>query len=276
MSKIELMKGNCLEMMKSLPDNGISLTVTSPPYDNLRTYKSSLEWSSNVWEGVLKELYRLTAEGGVVVWVVGDSSIGGGESGSSFKQALYAMSCGFTLNDTMIYEKPNRRPRQYRANRYEQCFEYMFVFVKGTKSKVFNLLNEPCINAGKSINFTSRDATKDNNFTSGDVISTRKSVEVGAEKRKGNIWMYSNTGSKDHPAVFPEKLAEDHILSWSNEGDVVFDPFMGSGTTGKMAVLHSRNFIGIEKVDNYFNIAEKRIREALDNKEKNDEPLQKL
>ena len=273
MSKIELMKGDCLEMMKSLPDNGISLTVTSPPYDNLRTYKSSLEWSSNVWEGVLKELYRLTAEGGVVVWVVGDSSIGGGESGSSFKQALYAMSCGFTLNDTMIYEKPNRRPRQYRANRYEQCFEYMFVFVKGTKSKVFNPLTEPCINAGKSINFTSRDATKDNNFTSGDVISTRKSVEVGAEKRKGNIWMYSNTGSKDHPAVFPEKLAEDHILSWSNEGDVVFDPFMGSGTTGKMAVVHSRNFIGIEKVDNYFNIAEKRIQDALDTKEKNDEPL---
>ena len=266
MSKIELMKGDCLELMKSLPDNGISLTVTSPPYDNLRTYKSSLEWSSNVWEGVLKELYRITVEGGVVVWVVGDSSIGGGESGSSFKQALYAMSCGFTLNDTMIYEKPNRRPRQYRANRYEQCFEYMFVFVKGTKSKVFNPLTEPCINAGKYINFTSRDATKDNNFTSGDVISTRKSIEVGAEKRKGNVWMYSNVGSKDHPAVFPEKLAEDHILSWSNEGDVVFDPFMGSGTTGKMAVLLSRNFIGIEKVDNYFNIAEKRINETLGNK----------
>ena len=136
-------------------------------------------------------------------------------------------------------------------------------FVKGTKSKVFNPLTEPCINAGKSINFTSRDATKDNNFTSGDVISTRKSVEISAEKRKGNVWMYSNVGSKDHPAVFPEKLAEDHILSWSNEGDVVFDPFMGSGTTGKIALLNNRKFIGIEKVEEYFDTSVRRISEAI-------------
>ena len=126
-----LLFGDCLERMKEIPDGSVNLTVTSPPYDNLRTYKDSLVWNEHIWKDVLRELYRTTKDGGVLVWVVGDSSIGGGETGTSFKQALYAMECGFTLNDTMIYQKPNRRPRQYRAQRYEQCFEYMFVFLKG-------------------------------------------------------------------------------------------------------------------------------------------------
>ena len=262
-SEYSLLFGDCLERMKEIPDGSIDLTVTSPPYDNLRTYKDSLVWNEGVWRDVLRELYRTTKDGGVLVWVVGDSSIGGGETGTSFKQALYAMECGFTLNDTMIYQKPNRRPRQYRAQRYEQCFEYMFVFFKGKRTSVFNEITELCSNAGKQVNFTSRDADSSNRFTSGDKLSGNKSVVVKDRKRKGNVWMYSNSGNKSHPAVFPEELAEDHIISWSNENDNVFDPFMGSGTTGKMALLNNRKFIGIEKVDEYFSIAKDRIEKVL-------------
>ena len=263
-NEYSLLFGDCLERMKEIPDGSVDLTVTSPPYDNLRTYAGTLEWNFDIFKQVANELYRVTKDGGAVVWVVGDSSIGGGESGTSFKQALFAIECGFTLNDTMIYQKPNRRPRQYRANRYEQCFEYMFVFVKGSKSKTFNQITEKCLNAGKTINFTSRDATKDNNFTSGDEISTKKVVEVSQEKRKGNVWCYSNSGNSEHPAVFPEQLANDHIISWSNENDIVFDPFMGSGTTGKMAILNNRKFIGIEKVPEYFDIGVNRMQESID------------
>ena len=256
-----LMFGDCLERMKEIPDGSVDLTVTSPPYDNLRTYKDSLVWNEGIWKCILRELYRTTKDGGVLVWVVGDSSIGGGETGTSFKQALYAMECGFTLNDTMIYQKPNRRPRQYRAQRYEQCFEYMFVFFKGKRVSTFNEITELCSNAGKQVNFTSRDADISNGFTSGDKLSGSKTVVVKDRKRKGNVWMYSNSGNKLHPAVFPEELAEDHILSWSNKSDVVFDPFMGSGTTGKMAIMNGRNFIGIEKVSEYFDISVNRMKE---------------
>ena len=247
---------NCLDTMAKMEDNLIDLTVTSPPYDNLRKYKGYCF----DFESVAKELYRVTKKGGVVVWVVGDSSIGGGESGTSFKQALFFMDCGFKLNDTMIYKKPNRRPRQYRANRYEQTFEYMFVFVKGVKSNTLNPIMEKCIYAGKSVKFTSRDATIENNFTAGGEMSTSKQVVVKDEKKKGNVWEYANNSSGiDHPAIFPEQLANDHIISWSNEGDLVYDCFTGSGTTTKMAKLNNRNYIGSEISEEYCNIANERL-----------------
>ena len=250
---------NCLETMAKMPDNFIDLTVTSPPYDDLRTYNGYCF----DFENVAKELFRVTKEGGVIVWVVGDSSIGGGESCSSFKQALFFVECGFILNDTMIYAKPNRRPRQYRANRYEQIFEYMFVFVKGDKCKIFNPINEVCLNKGKEIKFTSRDARRENNFTAGGVMTTEKTTIVKDTKRKGNIWEYANnTTGINHPAIFPEQLANDHIISWSNETDLIYDPFMGSGTTAKMAILNNRKYIGSEISEEYCKIIETRIKEC--------------
>ena len=252
-----------LDTMAKIPDCFVDLTVTSPPYDNLRTYNGY----SFPFEEIAKELYRITKQGGVVVWVVGDSSIGGGESCSSFKQALFFVECGFILNDTMIYAKPNRRPRQYIANRYEQIFEYMFVFVKGNKCKTFNPINEVCLNKGKEIKFTSRDARRENNFTAGGVMTTKKTTIVKDTKRKGNIWEYANnTTGINHPAIFPEQLANDHILSWSNEGDLVYDCFMGSGTIAKMCILNNRNWIGSEVSNEYCNIIEERIKKTWEEK----------
>jgi len=263
---IKLMQGDCLERMKEIADCSVDLTVTSPPYDSLRSYNgNNVLWSDEVWKEVLRELYRITALGGVVVWVVGDATIKGSETGTSFKQALHAMSCGFRLHDTMIYHK-NALPKNH--NRYEQDFEYMFVFSKGNP-KTFNPIRIPC-------KFPEKETARKNSYFSDtkeknrSARSGKKRKPVGLDKIDGNIW-YITTGKGHstldaeafvHPAIFPEKLAARHIESWSNEGDVVFDPFMGSGTTGKMAKLNNRNFIGIELDENYFEIARKRIEEA--------------
>ena len=252
-----LMQGDCLERIKEIPDGSVDLTVTSPPYDNLRTYNGNNEqWGGHVWKMVLEELYRITADGGVVVWVVGDATIKGSETGTSFRQALYAMECGFRLHDTMIYQT-NKPPQTHR--RYEQQWEYMFVFSK-CSPKTFNPILEPSENAGQKRTSTMRQ--------DGDNLSNRSAKGVvKALKQKGNIW-YLPRGARKcklevlHPATFPEQLAHDHIISWSNEGDVVFDPFTGSGTTGKMAKLAGRKFIGVEMDEVYFNTAKERILNA--------------
>ena len=262
MSKIYLRQGDCLELMKDIPDGSIDLTVTSPPYDNLRTYNGNIEqWSFEKFQGIAKELYRVTKQGGVVVWVVGDATVNGSETGTSFKQALFFKEIGFELFDTMIYAKP---PRGAVGNNktYWQTFEYMFILAKG-KPKTINLI---CDRRNKE----SRDGDNGTKrLENGELLKVKRGgySDFG---RRTNIWEYAigkGQSTKDdiafnHPAIFPEQLAQDHILSWSNEGDVVLDPFMGSGTTGKMALLNNRNFIGIEKDEEYFEIAKKRIEEA--------------
>jgi DNA modification methylase len=256
MPKIELIQGDCLEVMKSIPEGTIDLTVTSPPYDNLRTYNGTLNWGEHVWKPIIQELYHLTKEGGVVVWVVGDATIKGSETGTSFKQALYFKEIGFNLHDTMIYEKNSSSfPASRKGNRYTSIFEYMFVFSKGNPR--CNLL---CDKENKWAGHTNwgQNTQYDKN---GNLKKTGNIKPIPSHSARNNIWKYSVgfNGIKGHPAVFPEKLAEDHILSWSNEGDTVFDPFMGSGTTGKMAKQSNRNFIGIELDPEYFKIAEARI-----------------
>ncbi len=236
-------------------DGCIDLTVTSPPYDNLRTYNDSLEWGEHIWKPILEQLYRVTKDGGVVVWVVGDATIKGSETGTSFKQALYAMDCGFNLHDTMIYQKKSPIP-QFKTHRYTASFEYMFIFSKGKPVKG-RLLTLPSKQAGR-IDKNYRGQVKAND----QYVGTDLKV-VKKDKVRPNIFVYSQNNGIDrdikHKAQFPELLARDHIISWSNEGDTVFDPFMGSGTTGKMAKLNNRNFIGIEKVEEYFKIAQDRI-----------------
>ena len=255
-NNIWLMKGDCLERMKEIESGSIDLTVTSPPYDNLRTYNDTLVWNETIWQAVIKELFRVTKIGGVVVWVVGDATIKGSETGTSFKQALWAMECGFNLHDTMIYRKANYIPLTHK--RYEQEFEYMFIFSKG-KPNTFNPIMVDCKTAGSSTKGRTFYQTNNQNFPT----KAHTDNAVSKQKQKGNVWdLSTNAGAKGHPAQFPEQLASDHIISWSNEGDTVFDPFMGSGTTGKMALLNNRNFIGIEKDDKYFEIAKERIAEA--------------
>jgi len=255
MPTIELIQGDCLEKMKTIPDGSIDLTVTSPPYDNLRTYNgNNAQWCEHVWKGVLQELFRVTKQGGVVVWVVGDATIKGSETGTSFKQALYAMECGFNLHDTMIWLKDGGGAVGSQKC-YVQNFEYMFVFSKGkinTTNRIRDVVN---LSFGKDKSGVGR-RTKSGEHK----IEKRK--PCGEFKVRNNYW-YIPPQNGEHPAVFPDKLASDHILSWSNEGDTVLDPFMGSGTTGVACKKLNRDFIGIELDLAYFKIAEKRINENL-------------
>ena len=258
MKKFELWHGDCLELMKNIPDGSVDLTVTSPPYDNLRTY-NGFSWD---FENTARELLRITKNGGVVVWIVGDSyDKKGSETLTSFKQALFFKEIGFNVHDTMIYQK-NSYPFP-PSNRYYQQFEYMFVLSKG-KPKTANLLRQKTK--------WRKDTNQVSTCRNADGSTSAMKYEKGKEDRiLDNVWLI-NTGymrtTKDkfaykHPAMFPEELCEKHILSWSNEGDIIFDCFMGSGTTGKMAVLNNRRFIGIELDEGYFNIAKKRIEEAV-------------
>ena len=254
--KIDLRLGDCLEVMKDIPDGSIDLTITSPPYDNLRTYNGNIaQWGENVWKAIIKELYRATKKGGVVVWVVGDATVKGSETGTSFKQALWAMECGFNLHDTMIYKKNNFAPYDPKCNRYYQEFEYVFVFSIG-KPNTCNYIMEKCKNSGKGAGGYSR--SKDGSLRT-DRKQKNKNMVIKDKKIKANIWSYTNNTRNGHPATFPEQLAHDHIVSWSNEGDTVLDPLMGSGTTGVACSNLNRNFIGIELDAEYFEIAEKRI-----------------
>ena len=245
-----LYQGDCLDVMASLNSQSVDLVVTSPPYDNLRTYnQDELRWDETIWKGVLDNIYRLLKDGGVCVWVVADATVKGSETGTSFKQALYAKEIGFNLHDTMIYSKASQ-PRQ-NAVRYEQQFEYMFVFAKGS-ARIKNPIVEPSKYAGKQVLRTCRDQGGDELLVSHNIVSDTKI--------KGNVWFYGSKNNKTrHPAIFPEALATDHIISWSNEGDVVFDPFLGSGTTGVAAMNTNRRFIGIELDPGYFDIAVTRI-----------------
>jgi len=242
---------DCLEGMAKLPDGCIDLTVTSPPYDNLRTY-NGFSWD---FEGVAKELYRVTKDGGVVVWIVADQTINGSETGTSFRQALYFMECGFNLHDTMIWHKSNPVPQFPTIKRYTNAFEYMFVFTKGS-TKTFSPIMENCKTAGV---IKDRSNTSEFARQSADRPRNEKTV-VKNKKRLQNVWNIGvGSKNKEHPAIFPEQLAQGHIISWSNEGDLVLDPFMGSGTTAKMALLNNRNFIGFEISEEYCKIAEERI-----------------
>lgn len=254
----KLYNENCIDTMSHMSDNYIDLTVTSPPYDNLREYNGY----SFPFEEIAKELFRVTSKGGVLVWVVGDQTRNGSESGTSFKQALFFMQCGFRLHDTMIYQKKNYLPLNH--NRYDPEFEYMFVFSKGSP-KTFNPLLVPCKTAGASYNYATRSSasSKERNGA----VRTRDELKItNSHKYRGNIWGYDtgkHKGSKDdiwlHPATFPEKLAEDHILSWSNIGDMIYDPFAGSGTTSKMAEVNGRKWVASELSSEYCEIHNARI-----------------
>lgn len=252
-----LYRGDCLEVMRTFEDNCIDLTVTSPPYDNLRTY-NGYSWD---FEWIAKELYRITNQGGVVVWVVADQTIKGSETGTSFKQALYFKEIGFNLHDTMIYQKnmlsfPNKQ-------RYNHSFEYMFILSKWTPKSI-NLLADK---KNKQFNSKVSGGYRDTDGSIKQKYGNKKSKLIKEFWVRNNIWLvevgYNKTTldkfAYQHPAMFPEKLAEDHILSWSNEWDTILDPFAGSGTTLKMAKKNNRNYIGIEISEEYCKIIESRL-----------------
>lgn len=251
---------NCLNTMANMPNNFIDLTVTSPPYDNLRSYNDNIDisWGEHIWKPIIKNLYRVTKEGGVVVWVVGDATIKGSETGTSFKQALYAKECGFNLHDTMIWNKGGFTAVGALKTRYAQVFEYMFIFTKGSLRSFTPIKDRNNKQFGRVQTGTirQRDGTT--------IIRPTNGMVTGKYGQRFNIWDVnpeSSNKNRLHPAVFPEKLAYDHIISWSNEGDLVYDPFMGSGTTAKMAIKAKRKYIGSEISKDYIDIAEKRLKD---------------
>lgn len=241
--------GNNVELIKQIDDCFVDLTVTSPPYDGLRKYNGF----SFDFENLAKELFRVTKGGGVVVWIVSDQTYDGSETGTSFKQALFFKEVGFNLYDTMIWLKPS--PQAPTEGRYYDVFEYMFVFSKG-KPKTLNLL---CDRKNKSEGTTSRKETRSCKEDRKTLNETRT---VKQYSRRFNVWEIArDVNETEHPAVFPEKLAEGHILTFSEKGDVVFDPFVGSGTVAKVAEYHGRNYIGFDISEKYCEIARNRVKE---------------
>ncbi len=258
----KLLLGDCREVMKSFLDESIDVVITSPPYDDLRTYGGTLEWNFEVFSEVAKEISRILKKGGVIIWVVGDSTQKGSESGNSFKQALFFKEeCGLNIHDTMIYHKDNPPPVG-GGNRYYSSFEYMFILSKGSP-KTFNPITSPRRNKYNDKR-TSRSKVmnreKDGSFKI-------KEISINNHVKLQNVWKYVVSGGNvstdmeahKHPAIFPERLALDHIRSWAGSGDVVLDPFMGSGTSGVACKFLGKDFIGIEKNKKYFELSEKRI-----------------
>ena len=246
-------QGDCLELLPQVPNDFVDMVLTSPPYDNLRKYKGYVF----DFEGVARELFRVVKPGGVVVWVVGDATQNGSETGTSWKQALFFKSLGFNIHDTMLYHKVNYIPLTHR--RYEQCWEYMFCFSKGAP-KTFNPIKLACKTAGKRAAhafYQTPDAERCTSHAGANSV-------VRNEKIAPNIFSYTVGSEKTgHPAVYPLQLALDQISSWSNPGDTVLDPFFGSGTTGVACQQLGRNFLGFEISSEYCAIARSRTGESV-------------
>ena len=250
---------DCLDGLRQLDAECVDITVTSPPYDNLRNYHGY----SFDFENIARELYRVTKDGGVVVWVVNDATVNGSETGTSFRQALFFKNMGFRLHDTMIYAKDSCPFPE--TTRYYPGFEYMFVFAKGKIKTVHLIKDKPNKHCGDKVSGTERQT--DGTIRKMAAIKNRTGRVIQPYGVRQNIWHYKMGYMKStpdkiaykHPAIFPEALAHDHIISWSNPGDVVLDPFMGSGTTAKMAKLTGRKYIGFELSEEYCRIAGERL-----------------
>ena len=247
----KIINDDCISVLKSFEENCIDFTLTSPPYDNLRNYNGY----NFDFENIAKQIFRVTKQGGVLVWVTNDATINGSETGTSYNQVLFFKSLGFNIHDTMIFKKRNPIPQIYRK-RYSNEFEFMFVLSKGVV-KTHNPIMIPCEHAGL-------DNTTYKNYSKNLQKRTKFANPVKDKKIKGNIWEYvvgkkkEDQEAKEHPAPFPCQLAEDHILSWTNKNDVVLDPMCGSGTTCKIAKKLGRNFIGIDMSKEYCQIAKHR------------------
>lgn len=246
---------NCIETIAKMPDDFVDMTITSPPYDDLRDYNG---YHFPV-EGIAAGLFAKTKPGGVVIWVVGDRTLNGDETLTSFNHAITFKNAGFRVHDTMLYVKNNPIPSDC-GKRYRQCFEYMFCFSKG-QPKTFNPITAPTKSAGQKIK-----AFRITEVGRGNVPDEDIGREIKSERKVSNIFAYNvgTSSSKDkiafeHPAIFPEQLVEDQIKTWTNEGDLVYDCFMGSGTTAKMAHLLKRKWLGSEISAQYVEIANERL-----------------
>ena len=249
-----IIHGDSAEVLRDVPSNSVDLVITSPPYSDLRKYGGVGDtWNENKFKDIALGLWNALKDGGVIVWIVNDKTEKGSKTLVSFKQALYFQEIGFNVNDVMIWQKDNPMP-VVRQPRYQDVFEYMFIFSKG-KPKTFNPIMIPCKCAGQAYNSTTKNMGGENG-------RTYKEFNINKEKIKPNVWNCAVAKNNTiHPAVYPEKLVIDHILSWSNENDVVLDPFIGSGTTAIACIKTNRKYIGIELNKDYVDLSRERIAE---------------
>jgi len=257
----EIIEGDCVDVMRGMDAESIHAVVTSPPYDNLRTYEGTCDWNRSVWEAVFDEMYRVLVPGGVAVWVVGDATVNGSETGTSFAQAIHAKSVGFNIHDTMIWNKGAFTATGSLRVRYASVFEYMFVFSKG-KPRVFNPIRDRKTKHFGSVASQSTIRQSDGSLKRGSPFKPTPRYS-----QRFNIWKVPGASSKKdrsgHPAPMPTSIARDHIISWTDPGDTVLDPFAGGGTTGVACAENGRDFIGIEKVPEYADLARNRIDAAM-------------
>ena len=252
-----IVNGDCLEVLSKIPEESVDMVVTSPPYDNLRSY-GGYEFA---FEEIAKELVKVLRVGRVIVWIVSDATIGGSETGTSFKQALFFKELGMNLHDTMIFRKRNAIPQIYRK-RYTNEFEYMFVFSKG-KVQIHNHIMVPTLHGGLKLKSTTY-----KNYSKGDQKRKKLANPVKETKLKGNIWEYVvgkkkiDQFAKRHPAPFPVQLAYDHIVSWTDKGELVLDPMCGIGSTCVAAKLAGRRYLGVDVHEEYCCLAEERLKNA--------------
>ena len=249
---------SCITGMQKMDEGSVDLVVTSPPYDDLRTYNNSSTWDFGVFKEVANNLTRVLKPGGIIMWNVGDATVDGSETGSSFRQALYFKDeCGLRLHDTMIYQKPSAAyPASAKSNRYSQVFEYCFILSKG-KPKTSNLIKDRVNRWAGTTNFGTPTSRKKDG-----TLEQSEKLVVQENGYRDNIWRIvnsrgfgqSNDEVYNHPATMPEELARGHILTWSNPGELVLDPFMGSGTTARMAYQEDRNWIGFEIDKEYYDL----------------------
>jgi DNA modification methylase len=257
--KNTIIKGRAEEVLKNIKSNSIDMVMTSPPYDNLRSY-NDCKWDFDIFKKVSDELFRVIKDGGVIVWIVSDATIKGSETGSSFKQALYFKKIGLRIHDTMIWNKNNTTyPSGIKSLRYSNVFEYMFILSKGRPKTTNLIMDKVNKSAGKMSAFnTTRISIKNNK----DVVEYKykKIKKINEFGVRYNIWDICSSNKKiKHPAMYPEKLVNDHIITWTNPGDVVLDCFAGSGTTLLVAKKLKRNYIGIELNEEYIDIINKRL-----------------
>lgn len=252
--KNKILCGDSSEILKTFDENTVDLIITSPPYDSLRKYNGvGNTWNHEKFKSIANELYRVLKDGGVLVWNVFDKVEKGSRTGTSLKQCLYFQEIGFNINDYMIWRKTNPMP-QVRQPRYTSNFEFMFVLSKGSP-KTFNPLMRECKCSGLKYDSTCKNMGGENG-------RTHKTFNVNKEMVDYSIWDIAVAQNKTkHPAVFPYEMVYKHVLSWSNEGDLVLDPFIGSGTTALACIDTKRNYVGIEMDESYYGIINTRIGE---------------
>lgn len=254
---MRLLTGDACEILPTIRESSVDLTVFSPPYDGLRDYKGKPSFDMAV---LGREILRVTKEGGVCCMVIQDATKNGAKSLTSFRTACLFADLGWRLFECCIYSRAGV-PGAWWTKRFRVDHEYIFIFTRGDglprRFDKTSLMVESKY-AGITAGGTKR-------TTKGDFVAIKKTV-ISPLKCRGTIWHYAasnterNKTKSEHPATYPDSLARDIISCFSKEGDLVLDPMMGSGTTGIASVNMGRRFLGIEISVQYMEIAKRRFR----------------